>query len=370
MLCFSLLLNTWLLFQTIVLGSNANRGKDIDNAEWAQRLSVGLLITGHTTSDNLEKMYSTTGDRLEKWIQWGLDAKGFDTLPRARASIKNEDTGQEELVDVMISYDITHYDAENGQLPESTDSHDIYFLSGSASSSVDGEPWMLKLEEFIRNVDKMATDPENSSKRTPVMVGICFGHQIIHKALGGQVISGALAYPLIGNETYDIYKDHPMMRYESEEDSLSPKISLDVLHDDQVLTLADGFEAYAGNASNPYGITIKANHILTYQAHPEYPNKNNLRYVRSIIEDIFANDNMDRESYEKLTKMIHYAPFPESVRASLWTNQFISDAMGTAGVVVAKTGLEDRSLSTGSVVNILTSYAKSYAKKLKSALAF
>jgi len=369
MLSSSLLFNAWLLLLCITFGKDINKS-DAYKAQWTQYLSVGLLVNGHTMSENLTKVYSTTGKRMENWIKWGMDSKGFDIPATAKASIKNEETGTDDIVDVFMNYDITTYDVEHGVLPEKPDSHDVYVLSGSASCSVDEEPWMLQLEEFIRKVDQIATNPENHERSSPIMIGICFGHQIIHKALGGQVVSGALAYPLIGNEVYDIYTEHPMMRYESKKENQNNKISLDVLHDDQVVALADGFTAYAGNASNPFGITIKGNHILTFQAHPEYPNKNNLRYIRSIVDDIYASDNMDKDSYQKLTKMISYAPNPETARASLWTSQFISDAMGFFGITtgVKAPSLEDDSIPVAgtNMVDVMTAYAKKLKESILS----
>ncbi len=62
-----------------------------------------------------------------------------------------------------------------GQLPEQVGGHDAYLITGSASGVYDGDPWIEPLKQFI----------QQSSGHTP-MVGICFGHQVMAEAYGGQ----------------------------------------------------------------------------------------------------------------------------------------------------------------------------------------
>lgn len=50
-------------------------------------------------------------------------------------------------------------------------------ISGSPSSVTERAPWMLRLEAWLR---------DGVSRETP-MLGVCFGHQILAQALGGEV---------------------------------------------------------------------------------------------------------------------------------------------------------------------------------------
>lgn len=54
---------------------------------------------------------------------------------------------------------------------------DGFIITGSSSSVTERAPWMLRTEELIRGI---------VAERVPLF-GICFGHQIIAQALGGEV---------------------------------------------------------------------------------------------------------------------------------------------------------------------------------------
>jgi GMP synthase (glutamine-hydrolysing) len=54
---------------------------------------------------------------------------------------------------------------------------DAFIMTGSSSSVTERAPWMLRAEELLRHI---------VAGRTPLL-GICFGHQMIAQALGGEV---------------------------------------------------------------------------------------------------------------------------------------------------------------------------------------
>ena len=61
-------------------------------------------------------------------------------------------------------------------LPKTSDVAGV-IVSGSSSSVTERAPWMLRLEEWLRGAVK---------DETPLL-GVCFGHQILAQALGGEV---------------------------------------------------------------------------------------------------------------------------------------------------------------------------------------
>lgn len=72
----------------------------------------------------------------------------------------------------------------NGQFPQHIDECDAYICSGSKWGANDDDLWVRQLEDFIRALYTARKG----------LVGICFGHQLIAKALGGEVEKSPLGW--------------------------------------------------------------------------------------------------------------------------------------------------------------------------------
>ncbi len=81
------------------------------------------------------------------------------------------------LAEIAAEFQFLTYRAVDSELPESVDSCDGYITTGSRHGVNDELHWIAQLEEFIAAVAR-------SEKK---YAGICFGHQLVAKALGGQV---------------------------------------------------------------------------------------------------------------------------------------------------------------------------------------
>ncbi len=68
------------------------------------------------------------------------------------------------------------HDVEHGEFPESVNDYDGFVISGGPASVNDQDPWVLRLLETVRQAHR-----ENIS-----LLGICFGHQVVARALGGE----------------------------------------------------------------------------------------------------------------------------------------------------------------------------------------
>ena len=124
-------------------------------------------------------------------------------------------------------------------------------ITGSLQSVYDRQPWMLKLEAFIR----MAHERE-----IPIF-GICFGHQILASALGGKV--EPLPSWEFGELPVFLLQEHPYL-----EGFDSGDLTLQV-HQDHVAKLPPGALALGISEKTPNQI-FSVGSSFGVQFHPEY----------------------------------------------------------------------------------------------------
>lgn len=134
-----------------------------------------------------------------------------------------------------------------GDAVEELQDFDGLLFSGSRYGVYDDLPWMRPLMAVIR---------EMASRDRP-QVGICFGHQIVAAALGGEVRKAEVGWG-VGVQTYDLEEHH------------APSEEVPVFHQDQVVAAPESARRMAGNAFCPNGGFAYDAPILTYQFHPEF----------------------------------------------------------------------------------------------------
>lgn len=82
--------------------------------------------------------------------------------------------------DVAADIQVTIFDPiELQAYPDLNDKYDAIILSGGTTAHDSTIPWVGKLYRFIR--DTVAAYPKQT------LIGICWGHQAVHKSLGGVV---------------------------------------------------------------------------------------------------------------------------------------------------------------------------------------
>lgn len=190
----------------------------------------------------------------------------------------------------------TTWDVEAGIHPSEgeIDSVDGFIITGSKSSVYDDKSWIRDLEGLIQTLH---------AKRKK-MVGICFGHQIIAKALGGLVSKsekgwgvGINVYDLTdlpfepadeagmnkadAKRTADSAQTHILEPQTLEHKTLEPQtlehkplehktLKLVASHQDQVEALPPGARTIATNAHCENAGFVMGDHIFTLQGHPEF----------------------------------------------------------------------------------------------------
>jgi GMP synthase-like glutamine amidotransferase len=150
---------------------------------------------------------------------------------------------------------MARFDVQSGQWPIAPEAYDAYLITGSPAGVYDPLPWIADLMTFLRAV-----------KGKAALVGVCFGHQAMAQAFGGQVIKSPKGWG-IGRHVYDVQHSEPWM------DGAGP-IALPASHQDQVVTPPPGAEVIASSAFTPYAaLAYRDQPAISFQGHPEFSNE-------------------------------------------------------------------------------------------------
>jgi GMP synthase-like glutamine amidotransferase len=127
-------------------------------------------------------------------------------------------------------------------------------ITGSPAGVYDQTPWMDPLRNFVRGA---------FAAKTP-MVGVCFGHQIIADAMGGDVRKSEKGWG-VGRHTYEVLSHRPWMA------GAGATVSLAVSHQDQVITPPAGAVTLARSAHTEHAIIAYEDApVMSVQGHPEF----------------------------------------------------------------------------------------------------
>jgi GMP synthase-like glutamine amidotransferase len=185
-------------------------------------------------------------------------------LPERYASIAGDfpEWFESLLGDVVTPLDT--FDATGCDLPDDPSTCDAYIISGSASSVYDDEPWISGLEEFIRGVVEADV---------PIF-GICFGHQVLAKAMGGTVERAENGWG-IGVHTMHVHEDRTWMNTGAE------SVKLLMSHQDQIVELPDNAIVLGSSDHCENYLVEFTPTAVGIQGHPEFP----LAFAEVLYED-------------------------------------------------------------------------------------
>ena len=191
------------------------------------KLSIGILQTDDVLSDLVE--------------DYGEYPLMFERLLRSA----NTDP---ELELAFVTYEV-----HRGVYPAVIDEVDAYIITGSKSSVYEQTTWVLELAAFVNVLHQQQKK----------LIGICFGHQMVADALGGEAGPAAIGWSL-GNK--------PTSPSSTGAANLLNGKSFRLIysHQDQVTLPAPGTEILASTDTCPIAATSLGEHILTFQGHPEF----------------------------------------------------------------------------------------------------
>ncbi|TVR66979.1 MAG: M20/M25/M40 family metallo-hydrolase [Spirochaetaceae bacterium] len=154
------------------------------------------------------------------------------------------------------------YAACRGILPSTVHDHEGYIITGSYAGVYEAHPWISRLLEFVRRAHGAAIP----------LVGVCFGHQVLARILGGRVEKARTGWEL-GVRTTRITRRQSWMGT----DAPAPEDSLQLIyiHQDQVVTVPPEAQVFARTDRCPvagFVLGDSGEHatVLGLQGHPEF----------------------------------------------------------------------------------------------------
>jgi len=174
-------------------------------------MKIGVLNTGHPPDNVLHN------GKYDRYFARLLDGNGFD---------------------------VEGYDVVDGVFPDTVHDADGWLITGSKHGAYEAHAWIPPLEDFIR-ASYAAGIP---------MIGVCFGHQIIAKAMGGRVEKFDKGWS-VGLTDYHIN---------------GRTYAINAWHQDQVVERPAQAEVFAQTDFCENAGLLYGDRIWTIQPHPEY----------------------------------------------------------------------------------------------------
>ena len=205
--------------------------------------------------------------------------------------------------------------AIEGKIPseEDLDTFDGFFISGSPHSANDNVKWITDLKRFIFSAAKKSTKAR--------VVGVCFGHQLIGAALGGQVTMNPSKRFVLQSERI---KTNEQFQGTQSLGELVRHINGGLLqllecHGECVSTLPPGAQSLANSKTCQHEMIQFATNIVGIQAHPEFKQED---YEKMLIPELFSKGRISEEEKGFCLESIRKPLDSKEIAAAL--KQFVS----------------------------------------------
>ncbi|KAK0721708.1 class I glutamine amidotransferase-like protein [Lasiosphaeria miniovina] len=194
---------------------------------------------------------------------------------------------------------LTGYDVvgDPDSYPSLEDGVDAVLITGSKHSAFGDDAWIKALVEFTRKALLTTSPPEGekgaTTKKGVRVVGVCFGHQIVARALGTMVARSDRGWEVSVTET----------RLTEKGKELFGKDTLQ-MHRDQAFGLPAGAELLAESDKCANHGFVMPGRAITVQGHPEFTEDMireilEARHATGLFSDELFQSGMDRKGNEQ-----------------------------------------------------------------------
>ena len=223
----------------------------------------------------------------------------------AQYHLPDEKTEPEKFADlfsaVAAPFSYETWDATEGDLPASTSDCDAYLVTGSPCGANDEAEWIRDLGRFVLDAREDA--------RT--LVGICFGHQLIARTLGGLVARAERGW-MLGLHDIHLKGDKDWIG-----DEAGPQ-PLYFVNQDQVTQLPTGAELLAGSDACPNAMFAVGHGVLGLQAHPEQPRES----IRAFAQRLLELGRIEEQEYVAAVASLGRSE-AQGLKVARWITRFV-----------------------------------------------
>lgn len=205
---------------------------------------------------------------------------------------------------VRPGWQVTAFDLPKGEFPDEVQGFDGFLIGGSPSSVHDEDAWIDRLMEIIRQA---------FAAGKPI-VGACFGHQAIAKALGGTVGPNAGGF-VLGTAATEVVQLAPWMEPVAE-------FRLAAAHGEQVTRLPPGAEVVGRTPGCPAAAYRIGDLVFTTQYHPEMTPE----FLDALVKEFAPKFPPEVGEAAKASLALG----TEGPRFAEWMARFFEQAVGTA----------------------------------------
>ncbi|KAK0744045.1 class I glutamine amidotransferase-like protein [Schizothecium vesticola] len=188
---------------------------------------------------------------------------------------------------ILSRHDVVNADPPASSHPSLSDV-DALLITGSKHSAFEDTPWILALVDLVRRA--LAHTPRLR------VIGVCFGHQIVSRALGVPVRRADAGWEVSVTETRLTLAGQAL--FDGRE-----TLKIQQMHRDQALGVPPGATLLASTDKCPNHGFVIPGRVITVQGHPEFTDDImeeilETRHSAGLFDDELFRDGMGRRGEE------------------------------------------------------------------------